>query len=40
LLIAHHDLIIEPNDHVIIFVMDKAQLPQVEALFRTAATWI
>jgi trk system potassium uptake protein TrkA len=40
LLIAHHDVIIEPNDHVIVFLMDKRQLPQVEALFRADATWI
>ena len=40
LLIAHHDVVIEPNDHVIIFVVDKRQLPKVEALFRADATWI
>lgn len=40
LLIAHHDVIIEPNDHVIIFVVDKRQLPKVEALFRADATWL
>jgi trk system potassium uptake protein TrkA len=40
LLIAHHDVIIEPDDHVIMFLMDKRQLPQVEALFRADATWI
>lgn len=40
LLIAHHDIVIEPNDHVIVFLMDKRQLPQVESLFRTDATWI
>lgn len=40
LLIAHHDVVIEPNDHVIVFLMDKRQLPQVEALFRADATWI
>ncbi len=39
LLIAHHDVVIEPNDHVIVFLMDKRQLPQVEALFRADATW-
>jgi trk system potassium uptake protein TrkA len=40
LLIAHHDVIIEANDHVIVFLMDKRQLPKVEALFRADATWI
>lgn len=40
LLIAHHDVVIEPNDHVIVFLLDKRQLPQIEALFRADATWI
>lgn len=40
LLIAHHDVVIEPDDHVILFVSDKADLPAVESLFRAAATWI
>lgn len=40
LLIAHHDVVIEPNDHIILFLVDKRQLPKVEALFRTDATWI
>jgi len=34
LLIAHHDVVIEPGDHVILFVMDKRQMPQVNALFQ------
>jgi trk system potassium uptake protein len=34
LLIAHHDLVVEPGDHVILFVMDKRQLPRVNALFQ------
>jgi trk system potassium uptake protein len=40
LIIAHHDVIIEADDHVILFLVDKRQLPQVEALFRADATWI
>ena len=40
LLIAHHDVIIEPNDHVIVFLLDKRQLPEIETLFRADATWI
>lgn len=40
LLIAHHDVVIEPNDHVIVFLVDKRQLGRVEALFRADATWI
>lgn len=40
LLIAHHDVVIEPEDHVIVFLMDKRQLPQVSALFQAGATWV
>ena len=40
LLIAHHDVVIEPNDHVILFLIDKRQLRQVEQLFRADATAI
>jgi trk system potassium uptake protein TrkA len=34
LLIAHHDVVIEPGDHVILFVTDKRDLPKVIALFK------
>src|SRR4249919_3683174 len=37
LLIAHHDIVIGPGDHVILFVMDKRQMPQVNALFQAGA---
>jgi trk system potassium uptake protein TrkA len=37
LLIAHHDVVIEPGDHVVLFVMDKRQMPQVNALFQAGA---
>ncbi|MGY6518567.1 MAG: Trk system potassium transporter TrkA [Lysobacteraceae bacterium] len=40
LLIAHHDVIIEPDDHLIVFVMDKRELPQVSRLFQAEATWL
>lgn len=40
LLIAHHDVVIEPEDHVIVFVMEKTQLPKVNALFQAGATWV
>ena len=33
-LIAHHDTIIEPGDHVIVFVVNKRTVPQVERLFQ------
>ena len=38
--VAGDNVVIEANDHVIVFLMDKRQLPQVEALFRADATWI
>ncbi|MBB5014777.1 Trk system potassium transporter TrkA [Rehaibacterium terrae] len=40
LLIAHHDVVIEPEDHVIVFLMDKRHLPEVSALFQAGATWL
>jgi trk system potassium uptake protein TrkA len=40
LLIAHHDVVIEPNDHLILFLTDKRQLRAVERLFRADATVI
>ena len=33
-LIAHHDLVIEPDDHVIVFVVNKKMMPKVEKLFQ------
>ncbi|MFN7519661.1 MAG: Trk system potassium transporter TrkA [Lysobacteraceae bacterium] len=40
LLIAHHDVVVEPEDHVIVFVMDKREMPLVTALFQAGATWL
>ena len=40
LLIAHHDVVIEPNDHLILFLSDKRQLRAVEPLFRADVTVI
>lgn len=31
---AHHDLVIEPDDHVIVFVVNKRIVPKVEKLFQ------
>jgi trk system potassium uptake protein TrkA len=31
---AHHDVVIEPDDHVIVFVVNKRTVPQVEKLFQ------
>ena len=39
LLIAHHDVVIEAGDHVILFVMDKRQMPRVNALFQANAAY-
>jgi trk system potassium uptake protein TrkA len=36
LMIAHHDVVVEPGDHVILFVMDKRQMPRVNALFQAS----
>jgi trk system potassium uptake protein TrkA len=33
-IIAHHDTVIEPEDHVIVFVSNKRLLPRVERLFQ------
>ena len=32
-LIAHHDTVVESNDHLILFLIDKSQIPEVERLF-------
>lgn len=38
LLMAHHDIVIEPNDHLILFITDKQKLDAVEHLFRVNAS--
>jgi trk system potassium uptake protein TrkA len=35
--IAHHDTVIEADDHVIVFVVNKRMVPRVEKLFQVAA---
>lgn len=39
-LIAHHDTMIESDDHVILFLVDKKYIPQVERLFQVGITFI
>ena len=39
-IIAHHDTVIQDGDHVLLFVPDKRQIPQVEALFQVGATFV
>ncbi|MEJ2059882.1 MAG: Trk system potassium transporter TrkA [Gammaproteobacteria bacterium] len=39
-LIAHHDTLIEPEDHVILFLVDKRYIPDVERLFQVGVTFL
>jgi trk system potassium uptake protein TrkA len=39
-IIAHHDTVILPNDHVIVFVPRKRMVRQVEKLFQVSATFM
>jgi trk system potassium uptake protein len=39
-LMAHHDTVIEPEDHVILFLQDKARIPEVERLFQVGVTFL
>ena len=36
-IIAHHDTVIEADDHVIVFVVNKRMVPKVEKLFQVSA---
>jgi trk system potassium uptake protein len=38
-IIAHHDTVIEPEDHVILFLQDKLKVPEVEKLFQVGITF-
>jgi trk system potassium uptake protein TrkA len=39
-LIAHHDIVIQTDDHVILFVVDKRRISDVERLFQVGITFI
>ena len=39
-LIAHHDTVIESEDHVILFVIDKRRITEVEKLFQVGVTFL
>lgn len=39
-IIAHHDTVIESEDHVIIFLVDKRNIPIVERMFQVGITFI
>ena len=39
-IIAHHDVVIEPEDHVILFMVDKRRISEVERLFQVGITFL
>jgi len=39
-IIAHHDIVIEAEDHVILFLLDKKRIAEVERLFQVGITFI
>lgn len=39
-LMAHHDIVIESEDHVILLVADKKRVPEVERLFQVGITFL
>ena len=39
-IIAHHDTVIEPDDHVILLLLDKRRVPEVEKLFQVGVTFL
>ena len=39
-IIAHHDTVIEPDDHVIVFVVNKRTVPKVEKLFQVGVGFL
>jgi trk system potassium uptake protein TrkA len=36
---AHHDTVIEADDHVILFLVDKKRVAEVERLFQVGVTF-
>ncbi|NNJ90253.1 MAG: Trk system potassium transporter TrkA [Gammaproteobacteria bacterium] len=39
-IIAHHDTVIESDDHVVMFLMDKTKITEVEKLFQVGITFL
>jgi trk system potassium uptake protein TrkA len=39
-LMGHHDIVIQPDDHVIVFVANKRMIPKVEKLFQVGYAFI
>jgi len=40
IILAHHDTVIEAEDHVILLVADKKQVPEIERLFQVGITFL
>ncbi len=38
--IAHHDTVIQAEDHLILFVVDKRRIPEVERMFQVGVTFL
>ena len=39
-LMGHHDIVIQAEDHVILFLLDKKKIPEVEKLFQVGVTFM
>ena len=39
-IVAHHDTVIEPGDHVIVFVINKRMVPKIEKLFQVGVGFL
>lgn len=39
-IIAHHDTVVEADDHVILLLLDKSHVPEVEKLFQVGVTFL
>jgi len=39
-IMAHHDTVVQAEDHVIVFVTDKKLLPKVEKLFEVSVGFV
>lgn len=39
-IMAHHDIVIESEDHIILFVVDKSHINEVEKLFQVGITFV
>jgi trk system potassium uptake protein TrkA len=39
-IMAHHDTVVQAEDHVIVFVTDKQLLPKVEKLFEVSVGFV